>query len=71
LAAAVVAPAPAPARAARGGGARQLHNAAAQDALHQAWVQRFVELALNDEEDLIEWDSDDEENPGAWEIPVR
>ncbi|KAH8821408.1 hypothetical protein F5884DRAFT_85627 [Xylogone sp. PMI_703] len=71
----------APARAARGAAGRQQRNAAArpvgaadqaaQDAMHQAWVQRFVELALNDEEDLIEWDSDDEENPGAWEIPVR
>lgn len=71
----------APARAGRGGGrARNNRNApaqpapvdqAAQEAVQQAWVQRFVQMALNDEEDLIEWDSDDEENPAAWEIPVR
>ncbi|RFU25871.1 hypothetical protein B7463_g10464, partial [Scytalidium lignicola] len=71
----------APARAVRGAVARQQQrnaaarpvdvDRAAQDAIHQAWVQRFVQLALNDEEDLIDWDSDDEENPGAWEIPVR
>ena len=39
-----------------------------QDVAHQAWLQRFVEMALNDEEDLL--DSDDEED-AAWEIPVR
>ena len=42
-----------------------------QDAAHQAWVQRFVEMALNDEEDQLDWDSDDEEDAAAWEIPVR
>lgn len=49
----------------------QGHEAAQQDAAHQAWVQRFVEMALNDEEDQLEWDSDDEEDAAAWEIPVR
>ncbi|RDW89175.1 hypothetical protein BP6252_01207 [Coleophoma cylindrospora] len=42
-----------------------------QEAIHRAWVQRFVQMALNDEEDQVEWDSDDEEDRGAWEIPVR
>jgi E3 ubiquitin-protein ligase RNF14 len=42
-----------------------------QEAAHQAWVQRFVQMALNDEEDQLEWDSDDEEDAAAWEIPVR
>jgi E3 ubiquitin-protein ligase RNF14 len=42
-----------------------------QDAAHQAWVQRFVEMALNDEEDQLDWDSDDEEDAAAWEIPLR
>lgn len=37
----------------------------------RAWVQRFVHMALNDEEDLIDWDSDDEEDVGRWDIPVR
>ncbi|TGO41121.1 hypothetical protein BHYA_0026g00280 [Botrytis hyacinthi] len=41
-----------------------------QHAANQAWVQRFVRMALNDEEDQLEWD-DDEENHAAWEIPVR
>ena len=40
-----------------------------QEAAHQAWVQRFVEMALNDEEDQL--DSDEEEDAAAWEIPVR
>ncbi|KAF4632723.1 hypothetical protein G7Y89_g5408 [Cudoniella acicularis] len=39
-----------------------------QEAAQQAWVQMFVQMALNDEEDQL--DSDDEED-GAWEIPVR
>lgn len=43
----------------------------AQDAAHQAWVQMFVQMALNDEEDQLDWDSDDEEDAAAWEIPVR
>jgi E3 ubiquitin-protein ligase RNF14 len=30
----------------------------------------FVQAALNDEEDQVEWD-DDEEDDAAWEIPVR
>jgi E3 ubiquitin-protein ligase RNF14 len=37
---------------------------------HQEWVQRFVQMALNDEEDQVEWDSD-EEDAAAWQIPVR
>lgn len=41
-----------------------------QEAAQQAWVQMFVQMALNDEEDLL--DSDDEDDDGAaWEIPVR
>ncbi|KAL3422694.1 RWD domain-containing protein [Phlyctema vagabunda] len=45
-------------------------QAANQDDMQRAWVQRFVELAMNDEEDLLDWDSDEEDH-GAWEIPVR
>ncbi|KAJ8068462.1 hypothetical protein OCU04_004017 [Sclerotinia nivalis] len=41
-----------------------------QHEANQLWVQRFVRMALNDEEDQLEWD-DDEENHAAWEIPVR
>lgn len=37
---------------------------------HQLWVENFVRLALADEEDLIEWDSDEEEDI-EWQIPVR
>jgi E3 ubiquitin-protein ligase RNF14 len=45
-------------------------DAANQEAAQQAWVQMFVQMALNDEEDLL--DSDDENDDGAaWEIPVR
>jgi len=45
-------------------------DAANQEAAQQAWVQMFVQMALNDEEDLL--DSDDEDDDGAaWEIPVR
>jgi E3 ubiquitin-protein ligase RNF14 len=25
----------------------------------EAWVRQFVQLALNDEEDLVDWDSDE------------
>jgi E3 ubiquitin-protein ligase RNF14 len=46
-------------------------DAAAQEAAHQAWVQMFVQMALNDEEDQLDWDSEDEEDAEAWEIPVR
>jgi E3 ubiquitin-protein ligase RNF14 len=42
-----------------------------QEAAHRAWILNFVQMALNDEEDLVEWDSDDEEDHGAWAIPVR
>jgi E3 ubiquitin-protein ligase RNF14 len=44
--------------------------AQAQEAAHQQWLQRFVQMALVDEEDQVEWDSDDED-AAAWEIPVR
>jgi E3 ubiquitin-protein ligase RNF14 len=37
---------------------------------NQRWVENFVRMALADEEDLIEWDSDDEEDV-EWQIPVR
>ncbi|KAI5921350.1 RWD domain-containing protein [Camillea tinctor] len=30
------------------------------DPRQAAWVRQFVQLALNDQEDLVEWDSDDE-----------
>lgn len=37
----------------------------------QAWVQQFVQMALRDEEHLIGWDSDDDDDLGGlWEIPV-
>lgn len=42
----------------------------AQEAAQREWVQRFVQMALNDEEDQL--DSDDEDDDAAaWEIPVR
>lgn len=40
------------------------------DEQRRAWVQMFVQMALNDEEDLVEWDEEDEEQGGRWEIPV-
>lgn len=52
------------------GPAREDGVVQAREAVDQEWVQRFVQLALNDEEDQIEWDSDDED-AAAWEIPVR
>ena len=69
----------------RGGAVRMLHGqqpvgrgqvrdeAAFQqrEVEHQEWVQRFVRMALNDEEDQVEWDSDEEDDADAWEIPVR
>jgi E3 ubiquitin-protein ligase RNF14 len=60
-----------PARPGRRQGARADAIAQGQEAAHQAWVQMFVQMALNDEEDQLEWDSDDEEDAAAWEIPVR
>lgn len=30
------------------------------DARQEAWIRQFVQLALNDQEDLVEWDSDDD-----------
>ncbi|KAH9224199.1 RWD domain-containing protein [Leptodontidium sp. 2 PMI_412] len=58
-------------------GARRLGEAEEREAMEerraeaaqQAWVQMFVQMAMNDEEDQLE--SDDEEDPAAWEIPVR
>ena len=44
--------------------------AEAQDAANQAWVRMFVQMALNDEEDLLDSD-DDGDDQGQWEIPVR
>jgi E3 ubiquitin-protein ligase RNF14 len=41
----------------------------AQEALDRAWIQMFVQMAMNDEEDQLE--DDDEEDGAAWEIPVR
>jgi E3 ubiquitin-protein ligase RNF14 len=40
-----------------------------QEAAQQAWVQMFVQMAMNDEEDQL--DSDDEADGRQWEIPVR
>lgn len=62
----VVRPRNAAARRAEEAGERE---AEAERAAQQAWVQRFVQMAMNDEEDQL--DSDDEEDAGAWEIPVR
>jgi E3 ubiquitin-protein ligase RNF14 len=53
------------------GAAAEEGMAQAREAAHQAWVERFVQMALNDEEDQMPWDSDDEEDDAAWEIPVR
>ncbi|KAF8855736.1 RWD-domain-containing protein [Acephala macrosclerotiorum] len=44
-------------------------GAAEQEEANQRWIQMFVQMALNDEEDQL--DSDDEEDPAVWEIPVR
>lgn len=41
---------------------------AGQEAVDRAWIQMFVQLAMNDEEDQLE---DGEEADGAWDIPVR
>jgi E3 ubiquitin-protein ligase RNF14 len=38
-------------------------------AAQQEWVQRFVHLAMNDEEDQMDWDEGD--NDEEWEIPMR
>ncbi|CAG7554564.1 unnamed protein product [Fusarium equiseti] len=42
------------------------NNQAVLDAAQEAWVRRFVQMALNDEEDLVEGDSDEED--GNWII---
>lgn len=44
-------------------------NREQQEEAQREWVQRFVQMALNDEEDQLE--SDDEDEDAAWEIPVR
>jgi E3 ubiquitin-protein ligase RNF14 len=36
------------------------------DPAQEAWVRRFVQMALNDEEDLVDGDSD--EDDGNWVI---
>lgn len=46
----------------------QAQGAAEREEANQRWVRMFVQMAMNDEED--ELDSDDED-PAAWEIPVR
>ncbi|TVY42655.1 E3 ubiquitin-protein ligase [Lachnellula subtilissima] len=43
---------------------------AQQEAAQREWVQRFVQMALNDEEDELESD-DEDDDAAAWEIPVR
>ena len=58
-------------RGRRGQAARNPGRGAQQEAAHQAWVQMFVQMALNDEEDQLDWNSEDEEDAAAWEIPVR
>lgn len=40
----------------------------AQEAVDRAWIQMFVQMAMNDEEDQLD---DDEQDGAAWEIPVR
>lgn len=45
-------------------------NRAQQEAAQREWVQRFVQMALNDEEDELESD-DEDDDAAAWEIPVR
>ncbi|KAM0204357.1 hypothetical protein ACHAPI_000110 [Fusarium lateritium] len=42
------------------------NNQAGLDPAQEAWVRRFVQMALNDEEDLVEGDSDDDD--GNWII---
>jgi E3 ubiquitin-protein ligase RNF14 len=42
------------------------NNQAGLDPAQEAWVRRFVQMALNDEEDLVEGDSD--EDDGNWII---
>ena len=54
--------------AARGDG-RPVGEQAREAEFDQDWVDRFVQMALNDEEDLM--DDGDDENDAAWEIPVR
>lgn len=61
---------PAPRAAAPQAAGQLIIPAEAVAAANQRWVENFVRLALADEEDLIEPDSDDEEDV-AWQIPVR
>ncbi|CAG8976958.1 hypothetical protein HYALB_00010940 [Hymenoscyphus albidus] len=41
------------------------------EAAQQAWIQMFVQMALNDEEDQLDSGDDEADNDGVWEIPVR
>lgn len=50
----------------RGGAA--IDDANVREAADRAWIQMFVQMAQNDEEDLLE---DDEEDAAAWEIQHR
>lgn len=56
----------------RGGGRRaneaEQRAEAEERAAQQAWVQMFVRMAMDDEEDQLE---SDDEGDAAWEIPVR
>ncbi|KAI4862207.1 RWD-domain-containing protein [Hypoxylon rubiginosum] len=42
------------------GDGEELRGDGQLDARQAAWVRQFVQLALNDQEDQVEWDSDDE-----------
>jgi E3 ubiquitin-protein ligase RNF14 len=45
-------------------------NREQQEAAQREWVQRFVQMAMDDEEDELESD-DEDDDAAAWEIPVR
>jgi E3 ubiquitin-protein ligase RNF14 len=51
-----------------GGRGAPVDGPEAQEAVDRAWIQMFVQMAMNDEEDQLE---DDEADAAAWEIPVR
>ncbi|KAJ4141300.1 hypothetical protein NW768_000511 [Fusarium equiseti] len=57
---------PQPAQGQGQGQGQDENNQAGLDAAQEAWVRRFVQMALNDEEDLVEGDSDEED--GNWII---
>ncbi|KAI5865446.1 RWD domain-containing protein [Durotheca rogersii] len=44
----------------RMGGGEALGGDGQLDARQEAWIRQFVQLALNDQEDLVEWDSEDD-----------